>query len=109
MVGNYDVEKFLKFYRELLSDENVEQIDAIIWDATELKVGHVTINEIDYVIEHIHKASEKRKGGKAAWVVANRFGFGMGRMFELMSEDKIRIDIKVFYDLNEAKEWILKD
>lgn len=89
-----------------MSKDDIGQIDAIIWDATKLEVGHVTIDEITYIIGNIQQASEKRKGGKAAWVVRDDFGFGMGRMFELMAEEKMQIEIMVFYEINEAKNWI---
>ena len=109
MLGKYDTEKYLQFYRELMSMKDIDKIESIVWDATNLEVGHVTINEIDYIIEYIQQTSDKRRGGKAAWVVNDRLGFGMGRMFELMSEEKLPINIKVFYDVTEAKKWILQD
>ena len=60
-------------------------------------------------IEGIKRASDKRRGGKAAWVVGDKLGFGMGRMFEIKSEGKLPINIRVFYDVHEAKKWILQD
>ena len=105
--GQYSAEEFLTYYGDLMSKAEFNKIESIIWDASKLKVGHVTINEIYNIIENLKRASEKRKGGKAAWVVSDKLGFGMGRMFEMMSEDIIPIKIKVFEKIDEAKKWIM--
>jgi hypothetical protein len=109
MFGKYDAEEYLEFYRELMYKHEIDKIESIIWDATNLEVAHVTINEMDNTIEFIKRASAKRRGGKAAWVVNDKFGFGMGRLFEIKSEEKLPINIKVFYTVDEAQKWILQD
>jgi hypothetical protein len=95
LIGKYEDDAFLKFYRQLVSADDIGKIKAIIWDATQLNVGHVTIDMIRDVIPNIQQVSEKRKGGRAAWVVGDDFGFGMGRTFELMAGEEMQIEIMV--------------
>ncbi len=109
MTGKHHVEDFVQFYHELFATSKSGAIDAVIWDARNLNVGHVTEAEIRNIIRGLQKKSDPQKGGKAAWVVDNKLGFGLARMFQLISSDKLPIDIKVFYDLAEAKEWVCKD
>lgn len=106
--GTYDVAEYIAYYQELMFKKKMDEIRAIIWDASELNVDDVTVNDMNFIIDSIKRTSVKRKGGKAAWVVKNRFGFGMGRMFEMMSEEELPIEIKIFYRVDDAIQWVKK-
>lgn len=107
MSGKYNTEEFLHFYEALTMADNADRLDSIIWDARNLDVGHVTILKLQSVIDAIGEGASRRAGGKAAWVVSDQLGYGMGRMFESLSSGRVPISIRVFYDLSEAHDWIL--
>ena len=45
--------------------------------------------------------------GRQALVVGRQLEFGMARMYEQLTEDGVgRIDMKVFFDMDEAEQWI---
>ena len=49
-----------------------------------------------------------RKGGKSAFVFSKDVEFGLGRMFEALSEGKegMPVEYRSFRDINEAREWL---
>lgn len=109
MAGDFDVNSFLEFYSGLMLEEKIGHIKAIIWEGTGLNMHHVESCDVDRLIEFIQGVSERRKGGKAAWVVSGPLQFGLSRMFALKAEPRIDIKMRTFYNLNDAKKWVLQD
>ena len=62
------------------------------------------MKEIVYVAK---KYAHLRKGGKAALVFHDDLGFGIGRMFGILSElENISYEIRNFRDINDARKWL---
>ena len=89
-----------------LTEIDTSVIKGILWDARDLDVTDVTQNQIRQIISFIVNSSQKRESGKAAWVVQDAVSFGMGRMFQIISENNMDLDIKIFRDYSQAEEWI---
>lgn len=54
-----------------------------------------------------HKDNDERIGdGKAAIVVKSLADFGVGRMFQSLSENQVRADVQLFQDYDAAVAWI---
>jgi len=49
---------------------------------------------------------EKLGGGRCAMVVASKAGFGMARMWEMMTKENVAFEIKIFDSISEAREWL---
>ena len=45
--------------------------------------------------------------GKTALVVSNELDFGLARMWQMMTEDHVKMEIDVFKSIDEASDWIL--
>jgi hypothetical protein len=104
--GTYCIEEFEEFYRKLISEVMEKPINAIIWDARKLDVKDISQDQIRQIISKIGQWSSKRKGGKAAWVVGDALGFGLGRMFEMGSDGVLDMEIKIFKNLAKAKKLV---
>ena len=105
--GIYDIDQYKTFYEELMTETNDIDIKGILWDARKLDVANVTQDQIRSIISHISNWSSKRENGKAAWVVIDSISFGMGRMFQIISENNTNIDIRIFKNYEKAEEWIV--
>jgi len=107
LTGKYVFNKFKTFYSKLIGEMAELGINSILWDARQLDVGEVSQEQIRKIIAYIGKKSASRQGGKAAWIAQDELGYGMGRMFESISDYNIDIQIQVFRNIQEAELWIV--
>ena len=107
MSGIFSLKEFDAFYKGLMQTISKEKIWSILWDLREVDLSKVNRELISSVIEHISLWSDKkRQGGKAACVMKDDFGYGMGRMFEMIAYGKLDPSIKIFKDVDEAMSWL---
>ena len=110
MSGIQDIDEYIAFYKELMTDIEGKGITSILWDARKLDVRKVTTGHIEKGIMFMNHWSSIRKGGKSACVVKDVFSYGIGRMFQNMAEAKNlferNIKIEIFKDYKEAEKWI---
>ena len=110
MTGLQDIDKFTAFYRELIIEIEGKGIRSILWDARELDVSHLTIDQINYGLMSIKNRLSSRKGGKAAWVVNDNYSFGVARMFQNMADGQMlfngQFEFEIFKDFKKAEEWL---
>lgn len=75
-------------------------------DHRELILNKITLDDMR-TIENIVKKHIKRLGnGRCAFVVIDALGFGMARMYELIGGEAMHQQIRVFYTIEEAIEWL---
>jgi hypothetical protein len=75
-------------------------------DHRELSATHLTNDDVQQ-IEHItYTYGKELAGGRAAFVLSDTESFGMIRMYELLGGEQTHDDIRVFYSIDEAVEWI---
>ena len=107
-------------FRRIFGKVNLEEITgSIIKNLTHLdyhpgiksltdlrEVEHfVNASDIKKFADFILESGEAIKGGKAAIVVSAEVTFGMIRMLQTYT-DKSSLQIEVFKDINEAKNWL---
>ncbi|MDH5396038.1 MAG: hypothetical protein OEW97_07160 [Gammaproteobacteria bacterium] len=85
------------------STEFPKDVDTL-YDLTEMDFSNITA-EFEQKLIHFRKQLD-RGNAKIACLVANDVGFGMGRMYEVLSED-LPQQVRVFRELNEAQMWLL--
>ncbi len=110
MSGEFDLDEYSIFYKELMTEMKGKGIISMLWDARKLDVRNVSTSHIEKLIIIFKKWSSFREGGKTAWVVDDSFSFGMSRMFENMAGVKDLypqgFSIKITMNYEEAEEWI---
>ena len=107
--GKYVFNEFKAFYSKLIGETVELGINSILWDARQLDVGEVSQEQIRKIVAYIGKISTQRQGGKAAWVAQDELGYGMGRMFEMISAQNIDIQVQIFRNVRQAELWIVGD
>jgi hypothetical protein len=67
---------------------------------------NLTPKSMQRIKEIVEKHSRKLGNGRCAFVVKDALGFGVARMYELIGGEGIHVEVRVFYSLNEAAEWL---
>jgi hypothetical protein len=75
-------------------------------DHRELIMKNLSLNSMKRIKDIVKKHSKKLGNGRCAFVVKDALGFGISRMYELIGGEGIHIEVRVFYSLNEAVEWL---
>lgn len=75
-----------------------------LYDLTEMDFSNITA-EFEQKLIHFRKHLD-RGNAKIACLVSSDIGFGMGRMYEVFSED-LPQQVRVFREMGEAEKWLL--
>jgi len=75
-------------------------------DHRELIMNNLTSNGMQRIKDIVKKHSKKLGNGRCAFVVKDALGFGIARMYELIGGESIHLEVRVFYSINEAVEWL---
>ena len=101
--GKFSYEELIDWVNNYYSGTVTE---FIIWDFTDADLSKITTEEIKKIVQVVKKYSHKRAGGKTAFVSIKDLTFGLGRMFEILSEiEGIQFEYKNFKSVIAAKEW----
>ena len=74
-----------------------------LYDLTEMDFSNITAEFEEKLI--LFRKQLDRGHAKIACVVSSDVGFGMGRMYEVLS-DKLPQQVRVFKKIEEATDWI---
>jgi len=87
------------------SNEYPPNINAV-WDLR--KADFMTADDklFRHIIE-LRKCYPQRSHCKSALIANDDLAFGMSRMFQMLSEDKVPLELMVFRDYAEGEQWIL--
>ena len=102
--GNMTGNDFIAMAEEILNHPHYKPNDNILFDHRELKLENVTIHDIEK-IRKFHRKNEKIIGNsKSAIVVKSKFEWdNIWKQGEKIKTDNI---VKIFYDFNNAINWI---
>jgi hypothetical protein len=78
-------------------------------DHRKLVPHKVELDDVDQIKEAVEKHSAKLGRGRCAFVVSDRFGFGLMRMYGGLGGDKLHRNPAIFFSLEEADEWLRTD
>lgn len=106
--GPFDVKVLENCYVDLLSGRDWKTGSNIIWDARQLKVEDVTLEDMPEIIAMTAKYSKKRGGGIAAWVVEDEQYFSKSEQYQLLSSGKVNYDFLIFRSLENAELFLMQ-
>lgn len=79
----------------------------LIWDYTNADLTEVQNDELHHISSVAVSYSHLRKEGQTAIVMPETLGFGLGRMYEIISEnDENPINYNIFKDIKKARAWL---
>lgn len=92
IIENYQSEKPLRY---------------VIWDFSEADVSNLSDEDLRSILAVGKKLAEYRKGGKTALVVPHDLSFGLGRMYESLTDfESFWVGNRAFRSMEEAEEWL---
>ena len=87
---------------ELGATEGAEPYFNLLFDGTELEIGpEVDVNDLAHFETEIPTYREK-----LAIVASGDHNFGIANMYQRLSDDERRREIRVFRDSAEARRWL---
>ena len=75
-------------------------------DHRNLKGKNLTASDLQQIKDIVKKYLNQIGYGKCAYLIPDTLGFGLVRMYELMGGEQLHQDMAVFYDMEEAVEWL---
>ncbi len=105
MTGQVTEDEFQASLLEILQSDQFPPDTRTLWDLRELD-----FRTIDSLMEkrliNIRRRYPERGRARLAFIVAGDLAFGMGRMYEILSED-LPQEIRLFRKYSEGENWLL--
>ena len=79
-----------------------------IWDIRKADIANANYQLICELVK-IRSRFKKRNNCRAALIVSSNVQYGLSRMFEILSDGKIKHQFKVFRNYDEGEKWLLKN
>ncbi len=77
-----------------------------IVDHRKLIANNITSDDILHIKNVVKKYAEKLGNGRCAFVVNDKLGFGLARMYNLSGGDELHQESSIFYSVDEAAAWL---
>ena len=79
-----------------------------LWKFVGLSAKSISTDTLKRIFEMIHSYGNSRQGGRTAIVAPLDLEYGLGRMFQIWTDNKsFPFEIEIFRTLDEAKQWLL--
>ena len=104
--GKADIDGFRAFFDEVFSHPEWTPGKAILLDHSDLVLRFFQTEEVRSVSKMVINQKDMIGKGKWAFVVAGNFAFGMARMWQIITEEKVPMEINVFKDREKAIKWL---
>jgi hypothetical protein len=94
---------------ELLRPPYVDLSYDVLFDISSLDMSPLSSNDIREIRDMIVAEKENIMPVKHAIVASSAITFGMARMFQLISEDALPMNMRVYRHVGEALAWLNSD
>lgn len=79
----------------------------VLWDFTSARLERISNEDSHTILQAAKKFGKNVKEGKVAMVFSHDLGFGMGRMFETLSEiEHYTFEFNTFRTIEDARTWL---
>ncbi len=92
---------------QLFSHRSWKQDIGLLFDFSNFDFGTIDLNVSRMVVTRYQEISELLGSGKVVLLMNSALGFGLGRQFQILSEDTGHRKIEVFNDEAKALTWLL--
>lgn len=78
-----------------------------LWDFTQADISNICANEYLGLVNMTKVFAHLRKEGKTALVISDNVDYGIGRMYETLSEmEELSYEIRIFRGTKKAENWL---
>jgi hypothetical protein len=104
--GIAEVSGFKSFLNEILNHPQWALGSSVLFDHRDLNWKLFRTDEVRSVSNIVIDQKEKIGKGKWAFVISGNFGYGMARMWQIITEEKAPMEINIFKEREKAIEWL---
>jgi hypothetical protein len=77
-------------------------------DHSKLQYGHFTSQDMRAVEGVVQKYGDRMGCGRCAFIVSDKLGYGLVRMYELLGGDNLHAEVRIFHTPDEAVRWLTR-
>jgi hypothetical protein len=104
--GEFSIQDHLRMTEDILAQPFWVPGTDVLFDHREVEFGDIGFAEMT-AARSAHAAHDAEIGsGKSAMLMGSQRDFGLGRQFELLTEEFVAAKLRVFLDEAEARVWL---
>ena len=106
--GTSDFDEFSSTLETITNSTEYPPNIRAVWDIRKADFSFANFQLVREVVK-IRSGFTKRDNCRSALIVSGNLQYGLGRMFELLSDGKIPHQFMVFRDYEEGEQWLLEN
>lgn len=104
--GTAVVNDITSYQKMLIEHQDWEPGINILVDHTGLITTHLTFQEIQSISKSITAFAKDLGDGRLALVVRTMMGYGLARMWQILTSELSNLNIKIFRSIEHAEQWV---
>lgn len=108
ITGGADVETLKGLVKNVLEHPAWHKTIPALVDLRGFSASSLSSDDIFTLADLFKSINTVLGSGNTALVVSKEIDFGLARMWQMMTEEHVKMEIDVFMSIDEAKEWLLK-
>lgn len=104
MVGQFDMQRYTEIMREIVNGKSFSPKIPTVWDMRKFDFNYFDVSMAE-ALTKARSAFPERQGAIISYVVSDPLGYGMMRMFIVLTDTVETSD--VFYDYQQALNWTM--
>jgi hypothetical protein len=105
--GIFSIEEHFEWFKKLVSSPFWKPGMNLLFDNQKFDFSQMDLNKVKMASSHYQRMSDQLGKGRVAMLMKTTLGYGIGRQFQILSEDKIQSETKVFTDKKTAIDWLV--
>ena len=106
--GKSGFDEFTSTLETITSSKDYPPNVRAVWDVRKADFSFANFQIVSKAV-NVRSSFKKRGDCRSALIVSGDFQYGLGRMFEMLSEGKIPHQLMVFRDYEEGEQWLLEN
>lgn len=107
--GTFSIEELPACFKKLFSSIYWKPDMNVLFDNRNFTFGQINLDKMRWAAIYFQQVSNQFGKGNVALLMKSVYSYGLGRQFQILSEDKLKNEIKVFIDEKAAIDWLSKD
>ena len=105
--GDASVKGFDALVKSIVSHPQWQAGMNVLLDHRDLEQSHLKASDIQKIARVVGNYRKEYGDGRSAFVLSKSVDFGLARMWQGYSEDRVDFESKAFYNMDEAIQWLL--
>lgn len=104
--GVFDPNEHLRMLEDLLTRRFWKPGTPVLFDFRNLDFVGTDIEDVREASDNRRKNEARIGGGKSAFLMKSLTDFARGRQFQLLTEDKVSAELRIFMEEEQALRWL---